>query len=246
MANKKNDVDFYTNLWTKDWFDMERLNPTARHLERIIVQLMKPLKIKTVLDAGCGIGVNVKNIKNNFKNLKITGTDLSPQILNLAKHYVGKNSRINYKTLDLGKKHLNKKFDLVLCSQVLEHVKDDKKAMKNLAKMSLKYLLITVPGGKYNNTSKLVGHYRHYSKKRILDLVKKNNFKILYVKEWGFPFHSLYKSALNLLSNEQKRKVGLGKYGFSKKSIAGLLYLLFYGNVFDKGDNVIVLAEKMK
>lgn len=240
-----NNVDYYNQLWLEEWQDMERLNPTARHLERIIVQLIRSVSpINSVLDAGCGMGVNLKVIRKHFPNLEMTGTDLSGDILRIAENYVGKDERIRYVPLDIGKSALDERFDLVLCSQVLEHIEDDVAAIRNLASMTGRYLLITVPGGAYNSTSKLVGHYRHYEKEELVEKVLPSGFRIRSLREWGFPFHSLYKRTLDLLPQESQKKIGFGKYGVIKKSIAASLYHLFYGNVFDAGANVILLAEK--
>lgn len=107
-------------------------------------------------------------------------------------------------------------------------------------------MIITVPGGAYNSTSKLVGHYRHYNQDALVKMVKSCGFSVLYVREWGFPFHSLYKLMLDILPTESKVKIGLGKYGFLKRGISHVLYFIFFGNLFNKGANIILLAEKNK
>ena len=99
-------------------------------------------------------------------------------------------------------------------------------------------------GGKYNSTSKLVGHFRHYSKKQLVDMVSKTELKIVWAYEWGFPFHSLYKYMLDQLPAEKQAQIGLGKYGFTKKLLSHILFGVFYFNRFDRGANVILLAKR--
>ena len=244
--NPTDAVQFYDRLWQDDWKDMERLNPTARHLEgQIVRQLSAITEVESILDVGCGIGVNVKSIHSHFPKMVIAGSDLSAGILKLAEEYVGKDPKISYLVMNLENDKIDRTFDLVLCSQVLEHIENDVKALENLARLTRRYLLITVPGGRYNSTSRLVGHYRHYSKKDLEEKVKAAGFDLLESKEWGFPFHSIYKWCLGKLSEDAQKKAGLGKYGFFKKSIASFLYYLFYGNIFDRGANVILLARKI-
>lgn len=223
---------------------MERFNPTARHLEKIIVDLLRRIyPVQTLLDVGCGIGVNLKRIHKHFPDIQLTGSDLSEEILNLAEDYV-KEASIEYIELDLGKGRIDREFDAIVCSQVLEHIEDDETALKNMALMCRKYMIITVPGGAYNSTSKLVGHYRHYNRDELVKMVKSCGFSVLYVREWGFPFHSLYKFMLDMLPAESKTRIGLGKYGFFKRGVSHILYLLFFCNIFNKGANIILLAER--
>jgi SAM-dependent methyltransferase len=237
-------TEFYDSVWENQWFDMERFNPTARHLERIIVNTIKSLdSLKTVADVGCGMGVNVKQIHGRLPDLKIIGTDISPKSLELAKSYVGNSPNVEYGVLNIESHALPQKFDLVICSQVLEHIENDQAAANNLAAMTGKYLLITVPGGRYNSTSKLVGHFRHYNKKQLVNLINATGLEILWAYEWGFPFHSIYKFLLDQLPVESQKSIGLGRYGFFKRMVSHILFGLFYLNRFNYGANVILLAR---
>lgn len=247
LNNQDNNVDYYNKLWTEDWYDMERFNPTARHLEVAIVKLLKHIvPVQSLVDIGCGIGVNIKRIHRHFPEIEFVGTDLSDEILKLARNYVKAGRNVEYVQLDVGRDKLNRQFDVVLCSQVLEHIEDDIAALKHMTSMCGKYMIITVPGGNYNSTSRLVGHHRHYKKDELTSMVKSCGFKILYVREWGFPFHSLYKFALDRLPTKYKMRIGLGKYGFFKRALSHILYFLFFGNMFDMGANIVLLAEKNK
>lgn len=235
---------FYNDLWAGQWQDMERFNPTARHLEREIIRLIaEKLPLRTVMEAGCGMGVNLKPLSRRFPGVRFTGSDLSDESLRIAREYVGA-PNAEYAVLDLEKGHLGRRFDLVLCSQVLEHIPDDRAALGNLAAMCGRWLLITVPSGRFDSTSELNGHCRHYGKADLLEKIAAAGFEIRHCREWGFPFHSLYKACLGLLPAEAKKTVGLGAYGPLKRGLSHLLFGLFYGNVFDRGDNIIVLAEK--
>lgn len=241
----KTNVEFYEDLWLVDWADMERFNPTARHLKRIIVELIRGvMPIESLLDAGCGIGVNVRDLRLKFPGLRITGADLSERILDQARRYVGPDPMIDFASLDLGQTSLDRQFDLILCNQVLEHLEDDRRAISNLVQMARRWVLITVPGGAYNSTSRLVGHFRHYSRDDICRKVEEAGLDIVFQREWGFPFHSLYKWALGSMTVEAQKAIGLGKYGFLKRRLSDLVYLAFCANCFDRGANVILLAKK--
>lgn len=80
---------------------------------------------KIVLEAGCGSSSNIK-----FNNCEIYGLDISQSQLE-------KNKIIKYKIVgDLNKysnKEWEKKFDLIICWDVLEHLNNPSYAIKNFA-----------------------------------------------------------------------------------------------------------------
>jgi 2-polyprenyl-3-methyl-5-hydroxy-6-metoxy-1,4-benzoquinol methylase len=113
----------------KSWFTLDELNKTKRfesylHLYRYNFA-SKNLEGK-ILDIGCGAGYNLKNKnwygidvdKNAVKLAKITGK---------AKY--GSIFKIPFK---------NETFDGICCLEVVEHVKDKKKAIKEIFRV-LKY-----------------------------------------------------------------------------------------------------------
>ncbi len=238
-------VDYYNHLWINEWQDMERLNPTSRHFQKLINDLIiRHGPVRSLLDVGCGMGMNVAALRASLPRTHITGADLSEEILKIAREYVGPDEKIDFEVLDIGKGGLDRTFDLVLCNQVLEHFDDDRRALRNLVALSDRYILITVPGGYLNSTSRLNGHHRHYTRRMLLELINGFDLRIHYLRNWGFPFHSLYKFVLGSLPLEMQKKVGLGRYGVVKKLLAESLYLMFFGNILPWGENVILLAEK--
>lgn len=64
---------------------------------------------KKLLEVGCGTGKHLKYLKDSFS---CTGTDISGDILNIAKKNV---EGVLFKKADMKKLRLNKKFDIILC-----------------------------------------------------------------------------------------------------------------------------------
>ena len=50
--------------------------------------------------------------------------------------------------LDATKERLNEILDLVVCSEVLEHIPDDLAALRNIAQMTSKYLVVSTVQGR--------------------------------------------------------------------------------------------------
>lgn len=105
----------------------------------LIKKIIKKLKNKTlpikVLDLGCGDGVIFyllqKKIKNN--NLKLYGIDLSEKAIEIA---IKKNPFGNFKVADVYKiPYEENYFDLVLSSDVIEHILEPKKMLSEIRRV---------------------------------------------------------------------------------------------------------------
>lgn len=72
--------------------------------------------------------------------------------------------------------------DTVICNNVLEHVRDDLKALHNISAIlgEKGKLILILPAFQfvYNEWDKAVGHFRRYNYKNIKDKLKKANFKV--------------------------------------------------------------------
>jgi ubiquinone/menaquinone biosynthesis C-methylase UbiE len=88
-----------------------------------------------VLVAGCGTGRHALNVAKFFKGVNVLAIDISHQSLAYAKNKTEKLnlSNIEFKQADLTTLPLlNKKFNIIECSGVLHHIKEDQKALQNL------------------------------------------------------------------------------------------------------------------
>lgn len=130
----------------KDFLRAE-IDPAFAKRAEIIFQCIEKYKPKRILDAGCGRGFYLYGI-NSYKFVKeIHGIDINEKYLKIAKN-INQDKRVKIKKSNIYKlPYENNSFDLIICSEVLEHLKDDKKALKELHRV-LKpngKLIITVP-----------------------------------------------------------------------------------------------------
>lgn len=110
----------YYYRWFKGWVNL---------LNKFI-----PLKNgegKFVLEIGCAIGSFAKILKEN--NFKVVASDISEFIIEKAKRL---QSNIEFKVLDIEKEgNAKKKYDYIFALEVVEHLKNPKKALQNMKKL---------------------------------------------------------------------------------------------------------------
>ena len=227
---------FYDKAWDQ-WDHMKIYGPTARHTRRLIFKLLKGISFNTVLDAGCGTGVLLQQIHEKFPHIQSTGVEYSPHGLDIAQKRLPGSS---FHVLNLAEEKLNKQFDLVTCIDVLEHIPDDRSALKNLLEMTADYLILSVPLGKLiREEQERMGHVHGYSRRELEQKLQNAGFEILRVIQWGFPFYNLHRRLANRMSQEATT----GKYSSRKKLISHLIYLLFYLNIAPGGERYYVLCS---
>jgi SAM-dependent methyltransferase len=227
----------YDKAWELKWDDMKKYGPFSRHLRRLIENLIRPLAFKTVLDVGCGQGSLLGELRAKFPHIQPAGMDLSGKAIDLARRRVPKGE---FFAGDLTREPLNDKFDLVICSEVLEHIPDDIRAMRNLARMTGKYLVVSAPQGCMRRFEAAVGHVRNYAYGELVGKLKQNGFRMVRVIEWGFPFYSPgYRNFLDFMGGRGTE----GEFGPGRKLISFALYHLFRLNSSKRGDEIIVLAQ---
>ena len=98
----------------------------------------------TLLDAGCGEGFTANYLYDRISGLKITGIDYFAQAVTAAKD--GNPRKIDFQTGDINKlKFSDKSFNIVIATEVLEHLTDPGKALSEIARVTQTTLIISVP-----------------------------------------------------------------------------------------------------
>lgn len=144
-------------------------------------------------------------------------------------------------------------FDQVVALNVLEHIKDDNLALKNINRLLVKKgtLLIEVPAFQflYDNYDKELKHFRRYNKNDLLFKLKQNGFKVNKISYMGFfifPIFMLFKLKNRLFKIKYKPDKTIRQT--SRKSILSYLFALeflimkFFSLPF--GVRIVVNASK--
>jgi SAM-dependent methyltransferase len=148
---------------------LEIMSTVSWYNDWLVDQIGRYLKGE-ILEVGAGIGNFTSKLS---KYGKVTAIDYNPNYENA-----------NYGDIEKGKYFFgDKKFDSIVCMNVLEHIKDDKKALSNmfnLLKPGGKIILL-VPAHKwaYGRMDKELGHFRRYTKDQFSNLLKTSGYSLL-------------------------------------------------------------------
>jgi ubiquinone/menaquinone biosynthesis C-methylase UbiE len=113
---------------------------------RLILETLEGISYNDVLEVGCAEGLYLKLLSRNQASGKQAQVGLD-----IAKNYLIKaRGKVPDGFFVLGDAHMlpfkDSSFDLVLCSEVLEHVSDPKLVFVELGRVSRKFVLVTVAG----------------------------------------------------------------------------------------------------
>ncbi len=131
-----------------------------------------------ILEVGCGIG-NFTNFLKKYGNVWVI--DINE---NYLKQSADPDIKIGLGDIEKGEYFFTKqKFDTIVCLNVLEHIKDDKRALKNMQEL-LKtdgHLILLVPAYDFlfGEIDKSIGHFRRYDKNQLKSLLNDMDFKII-------------------------------------------------------------------
>jgi 2-polyprenyl-3-methyl-5-hydroxy-6-metoxy-1,4-benzoquinol methylase len=227
----------YDELWKGYWGDMQRLGPVHRHIREDIVSRVKNLDVRSILDVGCGSGENLAALAA-VGRYELSGVDVSKEGIELARKAVPGAHLLE--VLDVERRALPEKFDLVMSIQVVEHIVDDMAAIRNMAAMSRRYLFISTLAGRMRSSELLTGHVRNYTAVELRRKLEVAGLRVVEVGGWGFPFYSpLYRSLIEVLPGGPPA----GPTGRASRLVARGLYHLYRLNWPGRGDVLSALAE---
>jgi 2-polyprenyl-3-methyl-5-hydroxy-6-metoxy-1,4-benzoquinol methylase len=170
----------------------ETKNPILKYIiHKRVSSILNEIPENTkLLEAGCGEGYMTLHLVKKTKD--ITTIDIDQNNLNTAKRRVELKD-VNFEHQNLLNLNWNKKFDTIVCSEVLEHVKMPQVILMNLNKVLNEkgIIVITIPNEKilrlgrrllfpfkYKKMGEITGHKVDLNKKKLEKIMPKN-FKLI-------------------------------------------------------------------
>jgi len=193
MKNKKN---LYERFHKKTSLQKRLLKETSFTYRHILNALGPHIKDgrKEILDIGCGTGtlsLYLASLGNYVKGIDISSNAIRACKINAKKLKLKKNT--DFQEIDFSKTRVKKRFDIVLCIELLEHIHEEAPTISRIFS-SLKdngILAISVPSiesplyrlGITKKFDRRVGHLRRYNSETLKRLLKRAGFKIVELKK---------------------------------------------------------------
>jgi len=169
----------YHTLEKDHWWFISRRDA----VKRIVNKYDKNIKL---LEIGCSSGQLV-DVLNRAEYSDITGIDISKEAVHLCKRRNMRDviqmdgSKMGFKT---------EKFDLIIASDILEHMDDDFHAIREWRRVLKENgeIVAFVPAFKllWGGHDVANKHFRRYNKRELISLFKENGFEVVRVSYWNF------------------------------------------------------------
>lgn len=161
------------------WFTVRR------KLFSSILSDYKISKSAKILDIGTSTGTNLRMLRDDGYTNYI-GMDIAQE----SKEFCAAKGLGNVLIHDVSKPFPESSFDVIIATDIIEHIDDDKKALNNIFNATKPggFVLITVPCFMFlwGPQDDLSHHKRRYIKKELVQLIKEQGFRVL--KSFYFNF----------------------------------------------------------
>jgi trans-aconitate methyltransferase len=195
-----------------------------------ILNFLDGLQVKSLLDVACGAGKITKILSKSLRSHFTVGLDVSGVMIENAKRN-GKCKNIHWINKDVFKYYPKEKFDLVICIDVLEHIKNDRKFLRKVKTLG-NQILLKIPmedsfldnhiirtlkiNDPWKESEIKYGHIHHYNENQLMQMFKEYGLKI--IKDGYIPLPKR-----SLLFYEVLRILFLPLGFFSQKAMANFV-----------------------
>ena len=165
-------------------------NPVVRRLmdgfESTLVDLFEKADPRSILDIGCGEGILTEQWAARLGDGRVVGVDLDDPKL-AAEWATRTRPNLEFRPLDVaapeGLPYADGEFELVAATEVLEHVPTPEKVVAEMARVSSRHLLVSVPhdplwrvlnvarGAYLRDLGNTPGHINHWTKRAFVSML---------------------------------------------------------------------------
>jgi 2-polyprenyl-3-methyl-5-hydroxy-6-metoxy-1,4-benzoquinol methylase len=200
---------------------------------------------RRVLDCGCGDGSLLSEVAARVPCGELHGTDIAD---NVPIQSAG--IPIRFQRQDLGQpvpEGMHGLYDLVLCSEVIEHVANDEAVLRNLHDVAAPgaTVVLTTQSGNIYKTEQFLGHIRHYCLSDLCARVEQTGLTVEKSYLAGWPWLNAQKIAAHYFQRTvQKNIVQASQLSFKIRALFAILVRLYSLSSRHIGPQIVIVAGK--
>lgn len=145
---------------------------------------------RNILEVGGGIGSFSKMLDSYGK---VSVIEIDKSYLEKLQKIPNTKVKAGYGDIEKGKYFFkNRKFDTIVCFNVLEHIKNDEMALSNMKRLLARngFIILLVPahGLLYSNFDKKIGHFRRYNTSSLMKKIHTAGLEVVdirYLNWWA-------------------------------------------------------------
>lgn len=265
--------NYETKSWGANEVDLSPWFLGATRLKYCLTAL-KEIPQGKVLEVGCGGGAFLRAIKRHRPELKAEGCDISKKVLKIARKMAGgvRYKQANVYDLPFAKESCQ----AVVSFDVLEHLYDPKKALKEinrvLHKKGIFHFFVPLEGNKsslfqilpkkiYKIKKEYTGHQQTFVEKKLRNILTQSGFRVEKIHYSCFYFYQLIDLLYFLFLRLKGRNATVSVEGYLQLSkgsffdilltvlknfLSSLFYLENEVFIFLPGGGIHVTAKKVK
>lgn len=164
-------------------------NFTYINFFRYIFPIINNARPRKILDIGSGAGtLSLFLAGQGFKVVGVDASSVSIEKSKISAKYLNLQTKVDFVNCDFLDFASNEKFDLILCSEVIEHIFDVNEFLKKIKRLLINngLLVLSTPLdsaplaklGLAKIFDKQVGHLRRYNKVQLVSLLESNKFHV--------------------------------------------------------------------
>ncbi len=156
-------------------------------------------EVKDVLEIGCGAGILSNHLNEKYR-VNVTGIDLDPEQIELAKEYQEKKENLQFMVADATKLNFSEEesYDLAISTYVMHHISNWEEALmeiKRVVRTKGFYIFYDMAYSKFivKIFRPIVKKYGIYTAQDIKRFFEKNSFNLIYEEKQK---HSIFQNSI--------------------------------------------------
>ena len=230
-------------------FHLEDINFWFTSRNELITWFIKKYfpKAENLLEIGCGTGFVLSGIERAFPNMTLFGSEIYSQGLALAKKRL---KTVELFQIDARDIPFENEFDVIGAFDVLEHIDEDIKVIKEMYKATKPQggIIITVPQHQFlwSKADEEACHVRRYTKKDLTAKIEEAGFKIISVTSFvTFLFPLMLISRLTRKEQSGELKINGSINAIFKKIMNIERLFITHGVNMPFGGSLLIIAKKV-